>query len=147
MSSTDPSPPDVHVVLYASRSRENTENRETTQQIDFPERSEPTSRTVRVELAPSVAGTIFAALQYLTSYPYGCTEQTMSSFLPDVLVSDALKKLGVKSNVDPAVRARTGCDASRATRISAIFAAITGVAPDFAASRTRVITLPGGTLA
>ncbi len=27
----------------------------------------------------------------------------MSSFLPDVLVSEALKKLGVKSNVDPAV--------------------------------------------
>ena len=26
----------------------------------------------------------------------------MSSFLPDVLVADALKKLGVKSNIDPA---------------------------------------------
>ena len=51
---------------------------------------------------PSIAGSVFAALDYLTSYPYGCTEQTMSSFLPDVLVADALKKLGVKSNIDPA---------------------------------------------
>ena len=53
-------------------------------------------------MTPSIAGTVFAALSYLTSYPYGCTEQTMSSFLPDVLVADAMKKLGVKSNIDPA---------------------------------------------
>ena len=53
-------------------------------------------------MTPSIAGSVFAALDYLTSYPYGCTEQTMSSFLPDVLVADALKKLGVKSNIDPA---------------------------------------------
>jgi len=31
------------------------------------------------------------ALDYLTSYPYGCTEQTMSSFLPNVVVAQALK--------------------------------------------------------
>ena len=52
-------------------------------------------------MTPSIAGTIFGALDYLTSYPYGCTEQTMSSFLPDVLVADAMKKLGVGSNIDP----------------------------------------------
>jgi uncharacterized protein YfaS (alpha-2-macroglobulin family) len=73
---------------------------ETTQEIAFPERSEPTSRTMRVELVPSVAGTIFAALQYLTSYPYGCTEQTMSSFLPNIIVADAIKQLGLKSAID-----------------------------------------------
>ena len=52
-------------------------------------------------MTPSIAGTVFAALDFLTSYPYGCTEQTMSSFLPDVLVADAMKKLGVGSNIDP----------------------------------------------
>ncbi len=69
----------------------------------FPAGIESNTRKLTVTLTPTIAGTVFGALDYLTSYPYGCTEQTMSSFLPDVLVSDALKKLGVKSNVDPAV--------------------------------------------
>jgi hypothetical protein len=75
---------------------------ETTQVIVFPQQSEGTSRTLRVELAPSVAGTIFAALQYLTSYPYGCTEQTMSSFLPNIIVADAIKELGLRPTIDQA---------------------------------------------
>ena len=74
-----------------------------TQSIAFPQGIEPNTRKLTITLSPSIAGTVFGALDYLTSYPYGCTEQTMSSFLPDVLVADALKKLGVKSNVDPAV--------------------------------------------
>jgi uncharacterized protein YfaS (alpha-2-macroglobulin family) len=52
-------------------------------------------------VTPSVAGTIFGALEYLTSFPYGCTEQTMSSFLPNVIVSQALKELQIKSKIDP----------------------------------------------
>jgi uncharacterized protein YfaS (alpha-2-macroglobulin family) len=73
------------------------------QSVVFPAGIEANTRKLTVTLTPSIAGTVFGALEYLTSYPYGCTEQTMSSFLPDVLVADALKKLGVKSNVDPAV--------------------------------------------
>ena len=34
----------------------------------------------------------FGALDYLTSYPYGCTEQTMSSFLPNVIVAQTLQE-------------------------------------------------------
>ena len=78
-------------------------NSGTTQSVVFPAGIEANTRKLTVTLTPSVAGTMFGALEYLTSYPYGCTEQTMSSFLPDVLVADALKKLGMKSNVDPAV--------------------------------------------
>lgn len=73
----------------------------TVQTIEFPAETELGTRKLTVSLTPSIAGTVFAALDYLTSYPYGCTEQTMSSFLPDVLVADAMKKLGVKSNIDP----------------------------------------------
>ena len=47
-----------------------------------------------------VAGTVFDALDYLTSYPWGCTEQTMSSFLPDVIVAQAVDKLHLKSPID-----------------------------------------------
>jgi hypothetical protein len=53
-------------------------------------------------VAPSVAGTVFTALDYLTSYPWGCTEQTMSSFLPDLIVAQAVDKLHLKSPIDRA---------------------------------------------
>ncbi|HWR14261.1 MAG TPA: MG2 domain-containing protein [Terriglobales bacterium] len=73
---------------------------EITQEINFPQRSEPSGRFLQVDLSPSAAGAIFGALQYLTSYPYGCTEQTMSSFLPNIIVADAVKQLGLKPQMD-----------------------------------------------
>lgn len=73
---------------------------ETSQDVNFPDRSEPTGSSLQVDLSPSAAGAIFGALEYLTSYPYGCTEQTMSSFLPDVIVADAVKQLGLKPMMD-----------------------------------------------
>jgi alpha-2-macroglobulin len=53
-----------------------------------------------ITLSPSIAGSIFSALDYLTSYPYGCTEQTMSSFLPNIVVAQAEKDLQLKTTVD-----------------------------------------------
>jgi uncharacterized protein YfaS (alpha-2-macroglobulin family) len=77
-------------------------NGETTQEIAFPERGEPSGRSLQIDLSPSAAGAIFGALQYLTSYPYGCTEQTMSGFLPDVIVADAIKQLSLNPSMDEA---------------------------------------------
>ena len=71
-------------------------------ELTFPPAPHPSSRALELDVSPSLAGTIFSALEYLTSYPYGCTEQTMSSFLPNIVVAKAMKDLGVKSNVDPA---------------------------------------------
>ena len=76
---------------------------DTVQQLTFPDGAESGTRKLTISVTPSIAGTVFAALEFLTSYPYGCTEQTMSSFLPDVLVANAMQKLGVKSNIDPQV--------------------------------------------
>jgi alpha-2-macroglobulin len=76
-------------------------NTDTVQPVTFPAAAEAGTRKLTVSIMPSIAGSVFSALDYLTSYPYGCTEQTMSSFLPDVLVADALQKLGVQSNIDP----------------------------------------------
>jgi uncharacterized protein YfaS (alpha-2-macroglobulin family) len=59
--------------------------------LELPANADVNSRRLRVEVAPSIAGTLFGALDYLTTYPYGCTEQTMSSFLPNVIVSQTLK--------------------------------------------------------
>ncbi len=57
------------------------------------------NRSVELSVSPSLAGSLFGALEYLTQFPYGCTEQTMSSFLPNVTVTKVLNELGVKSNV------------------------------------------------
>ncbi|MGH9611969.1 MAG: alpha-2-macroglobulin family protein, partial [Bryobacteraceae bacterium] len=71
--------------------------------FDFPAAQvAPSSRSIDISGSPSIAGALFGALDYLTSFPYGCTEQTMSSFLPDVVVSQALKELKIQSRIDPA---------------------------------------------
>ncbi|HKR13424.1 MAG TPA: MG2 domain-containing protein [Pyrinomonadaceae bacterium] len=60
--------------------------------LEMPANADLNSRKLRIEAAPSIASTMFGALDYLTTYPYGCTEQTMSSFLPNIVVSHTLKE-------------------------------------------------------
>ena len=79
--------------------------------FNFPANADPNARSLRVEASPSIAGTLFGALDYLTSYPYGCTEQTMSSFLPNVIVTQALQNVqtaSVKNSDDLAKKVRKG---------------------------------------
>ncbi|HLY60330.1 MAG TPA: MG2 domain-containing protein [Terriglobia bacterium] len=64
-------------------------------QIVLPAEINPDASSLRIDLAPSVAGTIFSALDFLSDYPYGCVEQTMSSFLPNIIVTKATKDLGL----------------------------------------------------
>ncbi|MBZ5525018.1 MAG: hypothetical protein LAP21_22540 [Acidobacteriia bacterium] len=56
--------------------------------------------TLKIDVSPSIAGSIFGALDFLTAYPYGCTEQTMSSFLPNIVVANAMKDLKLQSTID-----------------------------------------------
>ena len=65
--------------------------------IDLAGNAHPLARSLRIEATPSVTGTLLGALDYLTTYPYGCTEQTMSSFLPNVIVSQTLKDIQTAS--------------------------------------------------
>ncbi|MGH2541673.1 MAG: alpha-2-macroglobulin family protein, partial [Ardenticatenaceae bacterium] len=51
--------------------------------------------SVRVELSRSIAGSLLTGLEYLTGYPYGCVEQTMSRALPNAVVGRAFHRLGV----------------------------------------------------
>jgi uncharacterized protein YfaS (alpha-2-macroglobulin family) len=69
--------------------------------IDFPANTDAAAHGLQIEISPSIAGSIFSALDYLTSYPYGCTEQTMSSFLPNVIVAETLKKMNMASHINP----------------------------------------------
>ena len=64
-------------------------------ELVVPQSANPAARTIRVSLAPSLAGPLLGALDFLTSYPYGCTEQTLSSFIPNLIVMRALDQLKV----------------------------------------------------
>jgi uncharacterized protein YfaS (alpha-2-macroglobulin family) len=64
--------------------------------LDIPKARRPESTTLTVQIAPSMATTMLDALPYLLDYPYGCTEQTMSRFLPAAITAKTLRDLGMK---------------------------------------------------
>ncbi len=68
--------------------------------VNMPGDISTSAPTLNVSVSPSIAGSIFGALDFLTSYPYGCTEQTMSSFLPDIVVANAMKDLKLESTIN-----------------------------------------------
>lgn len=51
--------------------------------------------TFEIHASSSLAATMLDALPYLAQYPYGCVEQTMSRFMPAVIVANTLKELGL----------------------------------------------------
>lgn len=51
--------------------------------------------SLRVELSPTLAGDLVKALDGLIDFPYGCVEQTMSRFMPSVLVDQTVRELGL----------------------------------------------------
>ncbi|HKY27238.1 MAG TPA: alpha-2-macroglobulin family protein [Pyrinomonadaceae bacterium] len=64
--------------------------------LDIPRERRVDSTVLTVQVAPSMATTMIDALPYLIDYPYGCTEQTMSRFLPAVITAKTLRDLGLK---------------------------------------------------
>jgi alpha-2-macroglobulin len=64
--------------------------------LDIPKERRSDSTKLTVQIAPSMATTMLDALPYLIDYPYGCTEQTMSRFLPAVITAKTLRDIGLK---------------------------------------------------
>ncbi len=69
----------------------------TVEMVRVPEDADKTLGELQVLLEPSLAAGMKESLRYLETYPYGCVEQTVSRFLPNVATYAALKKLGVKN--------------------------------------------------
>jgi alpha-2-macroglobulin len=67
--------------------------------LDIPKERRAETTTLTVQVAPSMATTMLDALPYLIKYPYGCTEQTMSRFLPAAITAKTLRDLGLKPEV------------------------------------------------
>ena len=89
------------------------DNEDKTMSLNLPADAHSQARSLRIEASPSIAGTLFGALDYLTAYPYGCTEQTMSSFLPNVIVSQALKDIktaSIRTTNDLSTKVQRGMD-------------------------------------
>ena len=62
--------------------------------VNVPEARDPAASHLAIEVQPSMAGLMLEALPYLIDYPYGCTEQTMSRFVPAVACAKALQEAG-----------------------------------------------------
>lgn len=61
--------------------------------VTIPEYTDLRSSKLTLNVAPSLASTMLTALDELVGYPYGCVEQTMSRFLPTVIVANTFKDL------------------------------------------------------
>ncbi len=69
------------------------ENKTETKLVTIPSGTDLRSTGMKLTVDPSLAATILSALDELVGYPYGCVEQTMSRFLPTVVVANAFIKL------------------------------------------------------
>jgi uncharacterized protein YfaS (alpha-2-macroglobulin family) len=65
--------------------------------ISLPRTFDPTGGTLQIELAPSLAAAMTAGLEALEHYPYHCTEQILSRFLPNLMAYRAIQDLGLDS--------------------------------------------------
>lgn len=63
--------------------------------LDLPKQRKKETTALSIQVTPSMAVTMLDALPYLIDYPYGCTEQTMSRFLPAVIVANTLSEQGI----------------------------------------------------
>ena len=79
-----------------------------TESILLPSAHDYTDANVSVQVSPSLAASMQDSLTYLQDYSYYCMEQTISSFLPNVVSMRALKLAGqsnpsLQSNLDTQV--------------------------------------------
>ena len=85
-----------------------------TVKLDLPHERKDGSTSLSIQVTPSMAVTMLDALPYLADYPYGCTEQTMSRFLPSVITAKTLRDRGLEPE-DVMGRAFGGIETNFAT--------------------------------
>lgn len=79
-----------------------------------------TTASIQVTTSPAIAA--IDALPYLIDYPYGCVEQTMSRFLPAIVVRHALTRLGLDATEveNRILNSETSADVTRREAIAGI---------------------------
>ena len=96
----------------AGRRARERRDRELTFSIPAERRAETTA--LELSLQPSLALMLLDALPYLVDFPYGCTEQTTSRFIPAAIVAKVLGDAGV--TLEDIAGARGGVAKQRETR-------------------------------
>ncbi len=101
----------VHGMLKTESYSGSIRPEETVGKIDItvPAARRVAETVLEIRYSPTVAGAMVDALPYLASYPYGCTEQTLSRFLPTVITQKILLEMGIdladvkekRSNLNP----------------------------------------------
>ncbi len=86
--------------------------------VRLPAGADPTAGELEVRLEASLAAAMTGGLTYLEHYPYECTEQTVSRFLPNVISYQAFQKLGLvapanRSNLETALAQQVGVGLQR----------------------------------
>jgi hypothetical protein len=70
--------------------------------LSLPDSFDPTQGALTVKIAGSLAAGMRDGLTYLEHFPYECTEQTVSRFLPNVVTYRAYRDLGLEEDQLPA---------------------------------------------
>jgi uncharacterized protein YfaS (alpha-2-macroglobulin family) len=82
--------------------------------IALPAKLDTTQGELTVKIDPSLAAASTDALKYLEHFPYECTEQTVSRFLPNVLTYRALKELNlVQPELEASLKEQVGVGLQR----------------------------------
>jgi len=77
-----------------------------TVELVVPEKRRPELTHFEVQFSPTLIGAMLDALPYCLDYPYGCTEQTMSRFLPALLTLRAIQNTGASLEELKTIRGR-----------------------------------------
>ncbi|MBI3920072.1 MAG: hypothetical protein HY318_01545 [Armatimonadetes bacterium] len=72
-------------------------DRQATPTIALPPNATLATAQLKVSLTPTLLSGVLGSLEYLAGYPYGCIEQTMSRFLPDIIVYRSLTQRQIKN--------------------------------------------------
>ncbi len=70
-------------------------------EFDLPEKRKATLTRLELGLSPSLLAVMFDGLPYLSAYPYGCVEQTLSRFVPAAIARRAVKDLHLPADRVP----------------------------------------------
>ncbi len=85
-------PNGIEVSSYASGKATEAD---TTINLEIPAERREGSERLTISVTPSLAAAALDAIPYLIEFPYGCTEQTMSRFLPAAVTARTLRDLGL----------------------------------------------------
>jgi len=82
--------------------------------VALPPSLDTTQGELTVRIEPSLAAGMVGGLDYLEHYPYECTEQVVSRFLPNILTFRALEALGLEDpDLESHLREQVGIGLAR----------------------------------